>query len=128
MSGHRISTAEVEAALLEDPRVAEAAAVGTDDEVTGQTVIAFVSLRIADSPGKVRKDLMVRVTKAIGGFAAPKGIIVVDDLPKTRSGKIQRRIMRKMLAGEEKDFGDTTTMVNPGILPALLESVKPFRK
>lgn len=128
VSGHRLSTAEIEAALLEHRRfsytlrersrtdhitamVAEAAVVGVADELTGQAVNAFVSLKSGnESTEQVRKDLVMQVRKSIGPFAAPKQIIPVEDLPKTRSGKIMRRILRKILSGEEDSLGDTSTV------------------
>jgi acetyl-CoA synthetase len=91
--------------------VAEAAVVGINDELTGQAVNAFVALKDgSDSSDQVKKDLILQVRKSIGPFAAPKAIFVVPDLPKTRSGKIMRRIMRKILAGEEDQLGDITTV------------------
>jgi acetyl-CoA synthetase len=92
-------------------QVAEAAVVGINDELTGQAVNAFVSLKDGtESSDQVKKDLILQVRKSIGPFAAPKAIFVVPDLPKTRSGKIMRRIMRKILAGEEDQLGDTSTV------------------
>lgn len=91
--------------------VAEAAVVGISDELTGQAVNAFVALKDGHEPSdQVKKDLILQVRKSIGPFAAPKAIFVVPDLPKTRSGKIMRRIMRKILAGEEDQLGDITTV------------------
>lgn len=91
--------------------MAEAAVVGIHDELTGQAVNAFVALKEGnESNEQVKKDLVLQVRKSIGPFAAPKAIFVVPDLPKTRSGKIMRRIMRKILAGEEDQLGDTTTV------------------
>lgn len=91
--------------------VAEAAVVGIADELTGQTVNAFVSLKEGnESNDQVRKDLVLQVRKSIGPFAAPKAVFVVEDLPKTRSGKIMRRILRKILSGEEDSLGDISTV------------------
>lgn len=91
--------------------MAEAAVVGINDELTGQAVNAFVALKDGtESSDQVKKDLILQVRKSIGPFAAPKAIFVVPDLPKTRSGKIMRRIMRKILAGEEDQLGDTSTV------------------
>lgn len=92
-------------------QVAEAAVVGIHDELSGQAVNAFVSLKEGnDSSEEVKKDLVLQVRKSIGPFAAPKAIFMVDDLPKTRSGKIMRRILRKILSGEEDSLGDTSTV------------------
>lgn len=91
--------------------VAEAAVVGISDELTGQAVNAFVALKDGnETSDQVRKDLVAQVRKSIGPFAAPKAVFVVDDLPKTRSGKIMRRILRKILSGEEDSLGDTSTV------------------
>ena len=111
VSGHRLSTAEIEAALIEYKAVAEAAVVGISDELTGQAVNAFVAIKDGNEINdQLRKDLIQQVRKSIGPFAAPKAIFVVPDLPKTRSGKIMRRILRKILAGEEDQLGDTSTV------------------
>ena len=85
--------------------------MGINDELTGQAVNAFVALKDgAETNDQIKKDLVLQVRKSIGPFAAPKAILVVDDLPKTRSGKIMRRILRKILAGEEDSLGDTSTV------------------
>lgn len=85
--------------------------VGVNDELTGQAVNAFVSLKDrSESSEQVRKDLIQQVRKSIGPFAAPKAIFMIDDLPKTRSGKIMRRILRKILSGEEDSLGDISTV------------------
>jgi acetyl-CoA synthetase len=97
--------------LIEHHTVAEAAVVGITDELTGQAVNAFVSIKDGNEINdQLRKDLVLQVRKSIGPFAAPKAIFVVPDLPKTRSGKIMRRILRKILAGEEDQLGDTSTV------------------
>jgi len=120
VSGHRLSTAEIEAALIEHSSVAEAAVVGVNDELTGQAVNAFVSLKEGNEHNEqVKKDLIMQVRKSIGPFATPKAIFTVDDLPKTRSGKIMRRILRKILAGEEDSLGDTSTVSVSWSLPTL---------
>lgn len=101
--------------------VAEAAVVGIHDELTGQAVNAFVALKEGNgSTEQTKKDLILQVRKSIGPFAAPKAVFVVSDLPKTRSGKIMRRILRKILAGEEDQLGDTSTV-------RLLSNCNPFR-
>lgn len=111
VSGHRLSTAEIEAALIEHPAVGEAAVVGVADELTGQAVNAFVSVKDGNEvTDALRKEFIMQVRKSIGPFAAPKAIHIVPDLPKTRSGKIMRRILRKILAGEEDQLGDTSTV------------------
>lgn len=91
--------------------VAETAVVGINDELTGQAVNAFVSLKEGnESSDQVKKELVGQVRKSIGPFAAPKAVFVVPDLPKTRSGKIMRRILRKIVSGEEDSLGDTSTV------------------
>lgn len=112
VSGHRLSTAEIEAALVEHDNIGEAAAVGVDDEITGQAVNAFISLKhkTDQSSEQIRRDLTLQVRKRIGPFAAPKAIFVVEELPKTRSGKIMRRILRKIASGEEDSLGDMSTV------------------
>lgn len=124
VSGHRLSTAEIESALLEHPRAAEAAVVGVADELTGQSVIAFVSLKEGQFDPALKKDLIMHVRKEIGPFASPKNVYVVQDLPKTRSGKIMRRILRKIVSGESDSIGDTSTLSDPAVVPAIIEAVK----
>ncbi|QLG73137.1 hypothetical protein HG535_0E02210 [Zygotorulaspora mrakii] len=132
VSGHRLSTAEIEAAIIEDSIVAECAVVGFNDDLTGQAVAAFVVLKNKSSwslaSGQelqdIKKHLILTVRKDIGPFAAPKLIVLVDDLPKTRSGKIMRRILRKILANEADQLGDVSTLSNPGVVRHLIDSVK----
>ncbi|KKZ68017.1 acetyl-coenzyme A synthetase [[Emmonsia] crescens] len=122
VSGHRLSTAEIEAALIEHSAVAEAAVVGVADELTGQAVNAFVALKTcSDNIEQLRKDLIMQVRKSIGPFAAPKAVYIVDDLPKTRSGKIMRRILRKILSGEEDSLGDISTLSDPSVVSKIIE-------
>ncbi|KAK9478688.1 hypothetical protein V1514DRAFT_330150 [Lipomyces japonicus] len=130
VSGHRLSTAEIESALIQNHSVAEAAVVGTHDDLTGQAVNAFVVLKstIDESVPDMKKELVLQVRKSIGPFAAPKNIIIVGDLPKTRSGKIMRRILRKILAGEEDGLGDISTLSNPSIVAEIIDVVKAGRK
>lgn len=132
VSGHRLSTAEIEAAIIEDSIVAECAVVGFNDDLTGQAVAAFVVLKNKSNWSNaseqelqnIKKHLIMTVRKDIGPFAAPKLIVLVDDLPKTRSGKIMRRILRKILAGEADQLGDVSTLSNPGVVRHLIDSVK----
>ncbi|KAK6440586.1 acetyl-coenzyme A synthetase 2 [Oleoguttula sp. CCFEE 5521] len=128
VSGHRLSTAEIEAALIEHHAVGEAAVVGINDELTGQAVNAFVSIKDGNEINDaLKKDLIMQVRKSIGPFAAPKAIFCVPDLPKTRSGKIMRRILRKILAGEEDQLGDTSTLSDPSVVDKIIENVKESR-
>lgn len=134
VSGHRLSTAEIEAALIEHELVGESAVVGFADDLTGQAVAAYVSLKgsfkAEDSATveAVKKELVLTVRKEIGPFAAPKLILLVEDLPKTRSGKIMRRILRKVLAAEEDQLGDISTLSNPGVVQQIIDVVKASRK
>ncbi|KAK0250366.1 acetyl-coenzyme A synthetase 2 [Friedmanniomyces endolithicus] len=124
VSGHRLSTAEIEAALIEHHAVGEAAVVGINDELTGQAVNAFVSIKDGNEINDaLRKDLILQVRKSIGPFAAPKAVFCVPDLPKTRSGKIMRRILRKILAGEEDQLGDTSTLSDPSVVDVIIKTV-----
>jgi acetyl-CoA synthetase len=129
VSGHRLSTAEIEAALIEHHSIAEAAVVGVADELTGQAVNAFVAIKDGNEAGEaLRKEFTMQVRKSIGPFAAPKAIYVVPDLPKTRSGKIMRRILRKILAGEEDQLGDITTLSDPSIVEKIIAIVHEGKK
>ncbi|MCU4183206.1 acetate--CoA ligase [Acidiferrimicrobium sp. IK] len=115
VSGHRVSTTEVESALVDHQSVAEAAVVGAKDETTGQAIVAFVTLKSEFTPGESHgEDLRQWVAEKIGKFGRPKTIIFTDDLPKTRSGKIMRRLLRDVAEG--RDLGDTTTLADPGVV------------
>jgi acetyl-CoA synthetase len=119
VSGHRLSTAEIESALVSHPFVAEAAVVGAKDETTGQAVVAFVILRQnqleqAGSDADVSKILRDHVTKEIGPIARPRTIMVVAELPKTRSGKIMRRLLRDV--AEDRPIGDVTTLADTAVM------------
>ncbi|KAM0233393.1 hypothetical protein ACHAPO_007087 [Fusarium lateritium] len=126
VSGHRLSTAEIEAAMVEHAAVAESAVVGVADEVTGQSVIAFVCLKEAfrSKEVEVHAELRLQVRNSIGPFAAPKKIFVVPDLPKTRSGKIMRRVLRKIVMGEEDQLGDISTLSDPTVVEKIITIVK----
>jgi len=118
VSGHRISTTEVESALVSHPWVAEAAVVGAADATTGQGIVAFVILRTDAAQGDGDQDvaqvLRVHVAKVIGPIAKPRQILVVAELPKTRSGKIMRRLLRDV--AEKRDLGDVTTLADPTVM------------
>ncbi|KAG9306981.1 hypothetical protein G9A89_000895 [Geosiphon pyriformis] len=122
VAGHRLSTAEIESALIIHPAVAEAAVIGVNDEVAGQAVNAFATLKPNQEVD--HKDLILQVRKVIGPFAAPKKIYLVSELPKTRSGKIMRRVLRKIVAKEEDQLGDLSTLSDPSIVPILIEKVR----
>ena len=124
VSGHRLGTAEIESALVAHDAVAEAAVVGAPHEVKGQTIYAYVSLKDGVSPSdELLAELRSWVRTEIGPIATPEFIQFADGLPKTRSGKIMRRILRKIAAGmhEEHDFGDTSTLADPGVVDALVK-------
>jgi len=120
VAGHRIGTMEVESALVDHPKVAEAAVVGRPHEIKGQAVAAFVTVRegVHTSEG-LMLELKEHVTKKIGSIARPDDIIFTADLPKTRSGKIMRRLLRDIAEG--KALGDTTTLADPNVVAKLKE-------
>jgi acetyl-CoA synthetase len=126
VSGHRLSTAEVESAIVAHPDVAEAAVIGQHDEDTGQAIVAFVTLQ-GDLDGDESTENGIRATVAerIGKFARPKRMIWADDLPKTRSGKIMRRLLRDIAEGRE--LGDVTTLRDPAVTGQLKERVAELR-
>jgi acetyl-CoA synthetase len=115
VSGHRISTTEVESALVDHPAVAEAAVVGANDELTGQAIVGYVILTSAHEPSKELGDeVREHVGVKLGKIARPKTVIIVPDLPKTRSGKIMRRLLRDVADGRQ--LGDTTTLADPSVV------------
>jgi acetyl-CoA synthetase len=123
VSGHRIGTAEVESALVSHKAVAEAAVVGFPHEIKGQGLYAFVTLKTGfNATDELRKELMNHVSKEIGPIAKPDKIQYAPGLPKTRSGKIMRRILRKIAEGEIKELGDTTTLADPTVVDDLLKN------
>ncbi len=124
VSGHRISTTEVESALVSHAAVAEAAVVGAQDEMTGQGIVAFVILRagIDRANGEALvKELRAHVTKEIGAIARPRQIMVVNELPKTRSGKIMRRLLKDV--AENRTVGDATTLADPNVMKLISEGL-----
>ncbi|CAB4639056.1 unannotated protein [freshwater metagenome] len=124
VSGHRISTTEVESALVSHEAVAEAAVVGAADEMTGQGIVAFVILRagIDHANGDdLVKELRAHVTKEIGAIARPRQIMVVNELPKTRSGKIMRRLLKDV--AENRAVGDATTLADPNVMKLISEGL-----
>jgi len=118
ISGHRISTTEVESALVSHPRVAEAAVIGRDDPVTTQAIFAFVTLRGGvDGTDALSKELREHVATKIGSIARPKTIMFTPELPKTRSGKIMRRLLRDIANGVS--LGDTTTLADATVVDTI---------
>jgi acetyl-CoA synthetase len=120
VSGHRISTTEVESALVDDPRVAEAAVVGRTDPLTGQAIFSYVILRSGNEPSdELAGELREHVAQVIGKLARPKQIMFTPDLPKTRSGKIMRRLLRDI--AEQRPLGDVTTLADSGVVNTIRE-------
>jgi acetyl-CoA synthetase len=124
VSGHRLSTTEIESALVSHPKVAEAAVVGATDDTTGQAVVAFVILRESAGDGgeDVIAELRNHVGKEIGPIAKPRQIMVVPELPKTRSGKIMRRLLRDV--AENREVGSTTTLADSGVMDMITSGMK----
>src|SRR5450759_3484669 len=121
VAGHRLGTMEVESALVDHPSVAEAAVVGRAHELKGQAIAAFVTLKDGAAWSKdLGNDLKEHVVKKIGAIARPDDILFTADLPKTRSGKIMRRLLRDIAEG--KALGDTTTLADPGVVAKLKET------
>ncbi|MFL6157718.1 MAG: acetate--CoA ligase [Marmoricola sp.] len=124
VSGHRLSTTEIESALVSHPKVAEAAVVGATDEMTGQAVCAFVILRESAGDGgkDIVEDLRKHVAQEIGAIAKPRQIMIVPELPKTRSGKIMRRLLRDV--AENREVGDVTTLADDSVMKLISEGAK----
>lgn len=129
VSGHRIGTAEVESALVAHPAVAQAAVVGQPHDIKGQAICAFVMLTVGyeESP-ELLKELRGSVRTEIGAFCSPDLIVVTPSLPMTRSGKIMRRILRKIVCGETDSLGDTSTLADPSIVDTLIAKVESMTK
>ncbi len=123
VSGHRMGTAEVESALVAHPKVAEAAVVGYPHDIKGQGIYAYVTLKTGEEPTEaLRKELVAWVRREIGPIAQPDAIQWAPGLPKTRSGKIMRRILRKIAANETEGLGDTSTLADPGVVTELIDN------
>src|SRR3978361_42605 len=123
VSGHRMGTAEVESALVAHPKVAEAAVVGFPHDIKGQGIYAYVTLHADEETTEApRKDLIAWVRKEIGPIASPDAIQWAPGLPKTRSGKIMRRILRKIAANEHDSLGGVSTLADPGVVTELVEN------
>ncbi len=123
VSGHRIGTAEVESAIVNHPQVAESAVVGVEHEIKGQAIYAYVILRkTKEDPNKLESEIKDEVAKIIGKIAKPDFIHFTRDLPKTRSGKIMRRILRKIANNDTENLGDVTTLADPKIVEELMEN------
>jgi acetyl-CoA synthetase len=126
VSGHRLSTAEIESSLVSHPMVAEAAVVGAADETTGQAVVAFVVTRLSHADSAAQDGaadlLRAHVSQQIGAIARPRQIVIVGELPKTRSGKIMRRLLRDLAEG--RDVGDTTTLADTQVMTAITDTMR----
>jgi len=124
VSGHRMSTMEIESAVVSHDRVAEAAVIGKQDDDTGQAIVAFVTLEGSGAEGDESLDAELRehVAKKIGKLARPQRFIYADDLPKTRSGKIMRRLLRDVAEGRE--LGDVTTLRDPKVTELIQERMQ----
>jgi acetyl-CoA synthetase len=120
VAGHRISTTEIESSLVQHPAVAEAAAIGAHDPIKGEQICVFVIVKDGiDQSEQLRGDLVGHVATQIGKFARPGMLLFTSDLPKTRSGKIMRRLLKDVAEGRE--LGDATTLRDPGIVQSIKE-------
>jgi acetyl-CoA synthetase len=125
VSGHRLGTAEVESALVGHTKVAEAAVVGYPHDIKGQGIYAYVTLKAGvEASEELRKELGQWVGKEIGAIARPEVIQWAPGLPKTRSGKIMRRILRKIAEGDTSNLGDTTTLADPAVVQDLVANAR----
>ena len=123
VSGHRLGTAEVESALVEHDAVAESAVVGFPHDLKGQGIYAYVTLKLESQPSdELRNELIQFVRKEIGPIATPDLLQWAPSLPKTRSGKIMRRILRKIAANEHDQLGDTSTLADPSVVNDLVDN------
>jgi acetyl-CoA synthetase len=123
VSGHRLGTAEVESALVGHTKVAEAAVVGFPHDLKGQGIYAYVTLKAGETTSDaLRKELVAWVRKEIGPIAQPDVIQWAPSLPKTRSGKIMRRILRRIAANDVKELGDTSTLADPAVVDDLIKN------
>ena len=121
VSGHRIGTDEVESALVAHPKVAEAAVVGCPHDIKGQGIYAYVTLKVGEQPSEdLRKELVAWVRKQIGPIATPDYLQWAPSLPKTRSGKIMRRILRKIAENAPEQLGDISTLADPSVVQSLV--------
>ncbi len=126
VSGHRISTIEVESALVDHPSVAEAAVCGRADATTGQAIVAFVTLKGSEEGSVERmEELRDHVAVKIGKIARPSNIVFTPELPKTRSGKIMRRLLRDV--ADQRELGDTTTLADPTVVDEIKERAETER-
>jgi acetyl-CoA synthetase len=125
VAGHRLGTAEVESALVAHHKVAEAAVVGMPHDIKGQGIYAFVTLKVGETPSDALADELKQwVSKHLSPIAKPDVIQFAPGLPKTRSGKIMRRILRKIAEGDMANIGDTSTLADPGVVEDLVKNAR----
>jgi acetyl-CoA synthetase len=125
VSGHRIGTAEVESAFVAHPAIAEAAVVPMPHAIKGQAIYAFVTVKVGvEKTEALKKELVAHVRKVIGPIATPDKLQFADSLPKTRSGKIMRRILTKIASGESQNLGDTSTLADPSVVETLVSGAQ----
>ena len=125
VSGHRLGTAEIESSIVSHPTVAEAAVVGFPHEIKGEAIYAFVTLKEGvNESDKLRSELVTHVRNTIGPIAKPDKLQFAGALPKTRSGKIMRRILRKIAKNDIKNIGDTSTLADPSVVEALVKGME----
>jgi len=123
VSGHRMGTAEIESALVKHSMVAEAAVVGYPHEMKGESIYAYVTVKTGvEKTDELKKELVAHVRKEIGPIATPEKIQWADGLPKTRSGKIMRRILKKVAADQIDDLGDTSTLADPSVVDDIVKN------
>ena len=125
VSGHNLGTAEIESAFVAHPKVAEAAVVGYPHDIKGNGLYCYVTLNVGEEPnGDLERELKLWVRKQIGPIATPDFIQFSPGLPKTRSGKIMRRILRKIAEGDTSNLGDTSTLLDPNVVEKIINGVK----
>ena len=125
VSGHRMGSAEIESALVAHHKVAEAAVIGFPHDIKGEGICCYVTLKAGVHESEaVASELKVQVRNVIGPFATPDYIVLTTALPKTRSGKIMRRVLRKVIARETDQLGDTSTLADPGVVTELINKVE----
>ena len=123
VAGHRLGTKELENAVLTTPEVAEAAAIAMADELRGHVPVAYVALKPGNTPStELEEKIKDNVVKALGPIARPRAVYIVPDLPKTRSGKIMRRVLVSI--SDKKDYGDITTLANPDVVETIRKQVQ----
>ncbi len=122
VAGHRISTGELEAAINQHPDITECAVIGVPDEIKGEVPVAFIVYKNSKADEEIKKEVIEQIKKEIGPIALPKEIYLVEDLPKTRSGKIMRRILKKILIKD--DLGDLSTLANPESVEKIKKTIK----